>query len=87
MGKLVYLCVISSCVIVIVATTFTILMLLASLNSCTNPCIYLLFSGQLPKKLETVLCRSPSEVKDSINDEAAVVSSLYVSFKSISDSK
>ncbi|XP_029548536.1 vasopressin V2 receptor-like [Salmo trutta] len=68
-------------------TTFTILMLLASLNSCTNPCIYLLFSGQLPKKLETVLCRSPSEAKDSFNDEAAVVSSLYVSFKSISDSK
>lgn len=84
MGKLVYLCVISSCVIVFAATTFTILMLLASLNSCTNPCIYLLFSGQLPKKLETVLCRSP---KDSFNDEAAVVSSLYVSFKSISDSK
>ncbi|KAK7878773.1 hypothetical protein WMY93_030933 [Mugilogobius chulae] len=29
--------------------TFTILMLLASLNSCANPCIYLTFSGQIPK--------------------------------------
>ncbi|XP_029539145.1 oxytocin receptor-like [Oncorhynchus nerka] len=66
--------------------TFTILMLLASLNSCANPCIYLLFNGQLPNKL-TVLCRRPSNGKDSINYEATVVSSLYMSFKSISDSK
>ncbi|CAB1353779.1 unnamed protein product [Coregonus sp. 'balchen'] len=54
---------------------------------CANPCIYLLFSGQLPNKLVTVLCRRPSDGKDSINYEATVVSSLYMSFKSISDSK
>ncbi|XP_042195365.1 lutropin-choriogonadotropic hormone receptor isoform X1 [Callorhinchus milii] len=29
--------------------TFTILMLLASLNSCANPFIYMFFSGQMPK--------------------------------------
>jgi hypothetical protein len=79
------MCVIYPCV-VIAAATFTILMLLASLNSCANPCIYLLFNGQLPNKL-TVLCRRPSNGKDSINYEATVVSSLYMSFRSISDSK
>lgn len=67
--------------------TFTILMLLASLNSCANPCIYLFFSGQLPRKLATVLCQSHSDGKDSIHDEATVVNSLYMSLKSLSDSK
>ncbi|KAJ8408157.1 hypothetical protein AAFF_G00263850 [Aldrovandia affinis] len=68
-------------------STFTILMLLASLNSCANPCIYLLFSGQLPKRLTTLLCRGPSDPKDSLHEEATTVSSLYVSFKSLSDFK
>uniref|UniRef100_A0A8C2YVL5 Arginine vasopressin receptor 2b, tandem duplicate, 1 n=1 Tax=Cyclopterus lumpus TaxID=8103 RepID=A0A8C2YVL5_CYCLU len=36
--------------------TFAILMLLASLNSCANPCIYLLFSGKLPKTLKSLTC-------------------------------
>ncbi|MBN3302062.1 V2R protein, partial [Amia calva] len=67
--------------------TFTILMLLASLNSCTNPCIYMLFSGKLPKRLAAVLCRKASDRKDSIPEEATVVSTLYTSFKSLSDSK
>ncbi|KAM3878094.1 vasopressin V2 receptor-like [Diretmus argenteus] len=68
-------------------TTFAILMLLASLNSCANPCIYLLFSGQLPKNLMTVLCPKQPESEDSLHDEATVVSSLYMSFRSVTDSK
>ncbi|MBN3326582.1 AVT protein, partial [Atractosteus spatula] len=67
--------------------TFTILMLLASLNSCANPCIYLLFSGQLPKKLVSFLCRRQSNMKDSAPEEATVVSTLYMSFKRLSDSR
>uniref|UniRef100_A0A4W5LM07 Arginine vasopressin receptor 2b, tandem duplicate, 1 n=1 Tax=Hucho hucho TaxID=62062 RepID=A0A4W5LM07_9TELE len=66
--------------------TFSILMLLASLNSCANPCIYLHFSGKLPKRL-TAVCVSQSNNKDSIQEEATVVSSLYVSFKSLSESR
>ncbi|XP_036389079.1 vasopressin V2 receptor-like [Megalops cyprinoides] len=66
---------------------FTILMLLASLNSCANPCIYLLFSGQLPKKLVAVLCRGPSDRKDCLHEEATMVSSLYMSFKVLPDSR
>ncbi|XP_070965266.1 vasopressin V2 receptor-like [Oncorhynchus clarkii lewisi] len=66
--------------------TFSILMLLASLNSCANPCIYLLFSGKLPKRLMAV-CVSQSDIKDSIQEEATVVSSLYISFKSLSESR
>ncbi|XP_070815506.1 vasopressin V2 receptor-like [Chaetodon trifascialis] len=67
--------------------TFTILMLLASLNSCANPCIYLLFSGQFPKKLLTLLCRRQPDGKDSMQDEATLVSALYTSFKHVSESK
>ncbi|XP_071375121.1 vasopressin V2 receptor-like [Centroberyx affinis] len=67
--------------------TFAILMLLASLNSCANPCIYLLFSGQFPKKLMTVLYQRRSEGKASLHDEATGVSSLYMSFKSAPDSQ
>uniref|UniRef100_A0A672JQQ7 G-protein coupled receptors family 1 profile domain-containing protein n=1 Tax=Salarias fasciatus TaxID=181472 RepID=A0A672JQQ7_SALFA len=60
--------------------TFTILMLLASLNSCVNPCIYLLFSGQCPKRL----CRRYSYGKDSTHEEVTLVSALYMSFKNVS---
>uniref|UniRef100_A0A3Q1FAE5 Vasopressin V2 receptor-like n=1 Tax=Acanthochromis polyacanthus TaxID=80966 RepID=A0A3Q1FAE5_9TELE len=67
--------------------TFTILMLLASLNSCANPCIYLLFSGQFPKRLVTLLCRRHSDGKDSMHEEATLVSTLYMSFKNVSESK
>ncbi|XP_064162421.1 vasopressin V2 receptor-like [Anguilla rostrata] len=67
--------------------TFTILMLLASLNSCANPCIYLLFSGQLPKRLVMLLCRNQSKLKHSIPDEGTMVSSLYTSFKIASESR
>lgn len=72
---------------VIPAATFTILMLLASLNSCANPCIYLLFSGQFPKRLVTVLCQRRSDGKDSMHDEATLVSALYMSFRNVSESK
>ncbi|XP_056129620.1 vasopressin V2 receptor [Lampris incognitus] len=66
---------------------FTILMLLASLNSCANPCIYLLFSGKLPKRLVALMCVEQPETKESIHEDATVVSSLYISFKSLSDSR
>ncbi|RVE73248.1 hypothetical protein OJAV_G00048710 [Oryzias javanicus] len=67
--------------------TFTILMLLASLNSCANPCIYLLLSGQFPKKLLTLLCRRNSNRKSPGHEDPTLVSSLYMSFKNISESK
>ncbi len=72
---------------VIPAATFTILMLLASLNSCANPCIYLLFSDHFPKRLVTLLCQRQSDGKDSMHDEATLVSTLYMSFKNVSESK
>lgn len=67
------------------AATFTILMLLASLNSCANPCIYLLFSGKLPKRLVALMCVGQPDLKESIQEEATMVSSLYISLKSLSD--
>ncbi|XP_060898545.1 vasopressin V2 receptor-like [Labrus mixtus] len=67
--------------------TFTILMLLASLNSCANPCIYMLFSGQFPQRLLTLLCQRHTGGKDSIHDDATLVSTLYMSFRNVSDSK
>ncbi|KAM3621500.1 uncharacterized protein V6R79_012000 [Siganus canaliculatus] len=67
--------------------TFTILMLLASLNSCANPCIYLLFSGQFPRRLGRFLCHRLSEGKDSTHDEATQISALYISFKNASECK
>ncbi|XP_075997108.1 oxytocin receptor [Genypterus blacodes] len=66
--------------------TFTILMLLASLNSCANPCIYLLFSGKLPERLVALLCAGGADMKESIQEEATMVSSLYISLKNLSDS-
>lgn len=67
------------------AATFTILMLLASLNSCANPCIYLLFSRKLPKGLMALMCMGQPDMKESIQEEATMVSSLYISLKSMSD--
>lgn len=72
---------------VITAATFTILMLLASLNSCANPCIYLMFSDQFPKRLVILLCQRRPDGKDSMHEEATLVSTLYMSFKNLSDSK
>lgn len=73
--------------LLIPAATFTILMLLASLNSCANPCIYLLFSGQVPKRLVSLLCRRHSDGKDSVHEEATLVSTLYLSLKNPPESK
>ncbi|XP_068450174.1 arg8-vasotocin receptor-like [Clinocottus analis] len=67
--------------------TFTVLMLLASLNSCANPCIYLLFSGHFPQRLVTLLRQRYLTGKDSIREEATLVSTLYMSFKNVSESK
>ncbi|XP_048878536.1 oxytocin receptor [Brienomyrus brachyistius] len=69
------------------SATFTILMLLASLNSCANPCIYLLFSGHLPSSLLAVLCRAPSSFKVATAEDSTQVSSIQMSFRSLSDSK
>ncbi|XP_068598273.1 vasopressin V2 receptor [Brachionichthys hirsutus] len=63
--------------------TFVILMLLASLNSCANPCVYLLFSGKLPKGLAGLA--GPPGLRESVQEEATAVSSLYISLKSLSD--
>lgn len=71
---------------VIPAATFTILMLLASLNSCANPCIYLLFSGHFPKRLVTLLCLRQA-VGDSVHDDGTLVSAFYMRFKNVPDSK
>lgn len=72
---------------VVTAATFTILMLLASLNSCANPCIYLLFSGQFPKRLAILLCQRRSDGKDLIHEDATLVSTLFTGYKNVSDSK
>ena len=69
------------------AATFSILMLLASLNSCANPCIYLLFSDQFPKRLVTLLIKRQTRGKDSMHEEATLVSTLYMSFKNVTESK
>ncbi|MCI4375180.1 hypothetical protein PGIGA_G00106380 [Pangasianodon gigas] len=66
------------------SATFTILMLLASLNSCANPCIYLVFSGPVPKRLLALMCTSHSESKGSVPEDATMVSSVYLSLKSLS---
>ncbi|KAM4588681.1 vasopressin V2 receptor [Odontesthes bonariensis] len=65
--------------------TFTILMLLASLNSCVNPCIYLMFSGNLPRRLVTLMCVTEADRKESLQEEATMVSSLHISLKGLSD--
>ncbi|XP_035488779.1 vasopressin V2 receptor-like [Scophthalmus maximus] len=67
--------------------TFTILMLLASLNSCANPCIYLVFSDQFPKRLVTLLGQRQYHCRDSAHEEATLVSTLYMSLKNVSESK
>lgn len=59
-------------------------MLLASLNSCVNPCIYLAFSGQFPKRLLTLVCQRHSDGKDLMHEEATLISTLYMSFKNVS---
>ncbi|XP_007565654.1 vasopressin V2 receptor [Poecilia formosa] len=67
------------------SATFTILMLLASLNSCMNPCIYLVFSGKLPEWLVALMCVDEPDLKESMQEEATMVSSLYISLKGLSD--
>lgn len=69
------------------AATFTVLMLLASLNSCANPCIYLVFSGHFPKRPVALLCRRRATGGDSSHDEGTVVSTLYASFTSTPEGK
>ncbi|KAM6979479.1 oxytocin receptor [Aplochiton taeniatus] len=66
---------------------FTILMLLASLNSCANPCIYLIFSGKLPNRLVARMCGSRIDMKQSLQEEPTVVSTMSISLKSLSDSR
>ncbi|XP_060794090.1 vasopressin V2 receptor isoform X2 [Neoarius graeffei] len=50
---------------------FTILMLLASLNSCTNPWIYTAFSSSVSRELLTLLrCHVPSRRRGSLPDDS-----------------
>uniref|UniRef100_A0A4W4E9A5 G-protein coupled receptors family 1 profile domain-containing protein n=1 Tax=Electrophorus electricus TaxID=8005 RepID=A0A4W4E9A5_ELEEL len=67
------------------STTFTLLMLLASLNSCANPCIYILFSGKLPKRFVALMCIGNTERKKLVPEDATVISSVYLSLKNLSD--
>lgn len=60
-------------------------MLLASLNSCANPCIYLLFNGKLPTGLLSLMCEAQPDLNESIQEEATMVSTMYISLKSLSD--
>ncbi|XP_068453351.1 vasopressin V2 receptor-like [Clinocottus analis] len=51
---------------------FTILMLLASLNSCTNPWIYTAFSSSVSRELQNLLqCRSRTNRRGSIPDDSS----------------
>ncbi|XP_057702573.1 vasopressin V2 receptor [Corythoichthys intestinalis] len=65
--------------------TFIILMLLASLNSCANPCIYLVFSVTFPRRLVGTLCRRQYHRRESIQEEATTVTSLFINLKNLSD--
>ncbi|XP_042348062.1 vasopressin V2 receptor-like [Plectropomus leopardus] len=58
---------------------FTLLMLLASLNSCTNPWIYSAFSSSVSPELRLLLlCRSHSQRRGSIpNDSTTTHTSNY----------
>ncbi|XP_077458217.1 vasopressin V2 receptor [Stigmatopora argus] len=67
--------------------TFIILMLLASLNSCANPCIYLMFSVPFPRRLVGMLCRRQYHRRESMQEEATTVSSLFINLKNLSDAK
>nr|AGZ94839.1 vasotocin receptor V2 [Heteropneustes fossilis] len=50
---------------------FTILMLLASLNSCTNPWIYTAFSSSVSRELQNLLnCRSRPSRRGSLPDDS-----------------
>ncbi|XP_074500541.1 vasopressin V2 receptor [Sebastes fasciatus] len=50
---------------------FTILMLLASLNSCTNPWIYTAFSSSVSRELQNLLqCRSRAGRRGSLPDDS-----------------
>ncbi|XP_023860774.1 vasopressin V2 receptor [Salvelinus sp. IW2-2015] len=50
---------------------FTILMLLASLNSCTNPWIYTFFSSSVSRELQAMLrCRPRTPRRGSIPDDS-----------------
>ncbi|KAM9813467.1 vasopressin V2 receptor-like [Neosynchiropus ocellatus] len=67
--------------------SFAILMLLSGLNSCANPCIYLLFSGYFPRKQVSQLCLRRLDRRSSTHEELTLVSTLHMSFKSAPGSK
>nr|BAL63077.1 vasotocin receptor type 1c [Callorhinchus milii] len=67
--------------------TFTILMLLASLNSCANPFIYMFFSGQMPKGLVETLCRKNPSGGDNVIEEPSLISTLHLTQRSSCESR
>ncbi|XP_068188190.1 vasopressin V2 receptor-like [Antennarius striatus] len=53
---------------------FTILMLLASLNSCTNPWIYTAFSNSVSRELQNLMrCRSRPSRRGSLPDDSTTI--------------
>uniref|UniRef100_A0AAV2M0Z5 G-protein coupled receptors family 1 profile domain-containing protein n=1 Tax=Knipowitschia caucasica TaxID=637954 RepID=A0AAV2M0Z5_KNICA len=56
---------------------FTLLMLLASLNSCTNPWIYSAFSTSVSSQLQLLLRCHSNQRRGSINDSTATHTSNY----------
>lgn len=59
------------CVCLCAGVAFTILMLLASLNSCTNPWIYTAFSSSVSTELQNLLqCRSGLGRRGSLPDDS-----------------
>lgn len=62
---------INRCLCVCAGVAFTILMLLASLNSCTNPWIYTAFSSSVSRELQNLLqCRSGPGRRGSLPDDS-----------------
>lgn len=66
------MCVYDVCAFVFSAgVAFTILMLLASLNSCTNPWIYTAFSSSVSRELQNLLrCRTRLGRRGSLPDDS-----------------
>lgn len=64
---------------VFTGAVFTLLMLLASLNSCTNPWIYSAFSSSVSPELRLLLlCRTNTERRGSLpNDSTTTNTSSY----------
>nr|XP_014345894.1 PREDICTED: vasopressin V2 receptor isoform X1 [Latimeria chalumnae] len=59
--------------------TFVLLMLLASLNSCTNPWIYTAFSNSVSRELQLLLCCQGQNVREAAHPEESSCSTAISS--------